>query len=54
MAHAQFDPKAMVDFDSLWSRGLFPDAEVIGAGKKRKGREERKGRERKGKERMQV
>ncbi|THU79750.1 hypothetical protein K435DRAFT_875114 [Dendrothele bispora CBS 962.96] len=26
MAHAQFDPKAMVDFDSLWPRGLFPDA----------------------------
>ncbi|THU89034.1 hypothetical protein K435DRAFT_865725 [Dendrothele bispora CBS 962.96] len=25
MAHAQFDPKAMVDFDSLWPRGLFPD-----------------------------
>ncbi|THU98056.1 hypothetical protein K435DRAFT_856985 [Dendrothele bispora CBS 962.96] len=27
MAHAQFDPKAMVDFDSLWPRGLFPDVE---------------------------
>ncbi|THU87640.1 hypothetical protein K435DRAFT_867073 [Dendrothele bispora CBS 962.96] len=27
MAPAQFDPKAMVDFDNLWSRGLFPDAE---------------------------
>ncbi|THU76998.1 hypothetical protein K435DRAFT_878439 [Dendrothele bispora CBS 962.96] len=25
MTHAQFDPKAMVDFDSLWPRGLFPD-----------------------------
>ncbi|THU86888.1 hypothetical protein K435DRAFT_867812 [Dendrothele bispora CBS 962.96] len=27
MAPAQFDPKAMVDFDSLWPRGLFPDAQ---------------------------
>ncbi|THU87427.1 hypothetical protein K435DRAFT_867280 [Dendrothele bispora CBS 962.96] len=25
MSPAQFDPKAMVDFDSLWPRGLFPD-----------------------------
>ncbi|THU86631.1 hypothetical protein K435DRAFT_868090 [Dendrothele bispora CBS 962.96] len=28
MAHPQFDPKAMVDFDSLWSRGLFPDVDT--------------------------
>ncbi|THU76911.1 hypothetical protein K435DRAFT_878575 [Dendrothele bispora CBS 962.96] len=25
MAPPQFDPKAMVDFDSLWPRGLFRD-----------------------------
>ena len=25
MAPPQFNPKAMVDFDSLWPRGLFPD-----------------------------
>ncbi|THU79285.1 hypothetical protein K435DRAFT_875653 [Dendrothele bispora CBS 962.96] len=28
MAPLQFDPKAMVDFDSLWPRGLFPDAPI--------------------------
>ncbi|THU86657.1 hypothetical protein K435DRAFT_868072 [Dendrothele bispora CBS 962.96] len=28
MAHPQFDPKAMVDFDSLWPRGLFPDVRI--------------------------